>query len=335
MINFALTLGELFINSTMKNNYILLLALCTLPLLSQAQQKTYVPDDNFETWYELMGYGDGILNDSIWTSAIDTVKIVGFGGTYDATGIEDFTALEEVFGFGSLTHLDLSHNLNLKRIHSDNTVLQSLNINNCTQLEYLLCRNNNLSNLDLSDNINLKTLICEENNLSNLDLSTNINLESLSAYSNPLIALNLSANINLTYIGLAWNHQLTHLDITNNINLEEFYAPDCSNLVVVDARNGNNSNFTTFSVVDNPQLECVNVDDSIYSNNTSGWYYNGTTYFSENCPTVDTIEPIVPQEDKTLIKIVDVLGRETKAVRNTLLFYIYKDGSVEKKLIVN
>ncbi len=314
-----------------------LLLVVALPLLSQAQQKTYVPDDNFESWLESMGYGDGSwgnLNDSVYTAAIDTVTFLNFQYS-DATGIEDFTALEEVFQSGSLTHFDLSHNLNLKHVYVANGALQSINVNNCTQLDYLHCRNNNLSNLDLSDNINLKTLICEENNLSNLDLSTNINLESLSAYSNPLIALNLSANINLTYIGLAWNHQLTHLDITNNINLEEFYAPDCSNLVVVDARNGNNSNFTTFSVVDNPQLECVNVDDSIYSNNTSGWYYNGTTYFSENCPTVDTIEPIVPQEDKTLIKIVDILGRETKAVRNTLLFYIYKDGSVEKKLIVN
>ena len=37
---------------------------------------------------------------------------------------------------------------------------------------------------------------------------------------------------------------------------------------------------------------------------------------------------------KTLIKIVDILGRETNPKANTLLFYIYDDGTVEKKIIL-
>jgi hypothetical protein len=37
---------------------------------------------------------------------------------------------------------------------------------------------------------------------------------------------------------------------------------------------------------------------------------------------------------KQLLKIVDVLGRESKPNSNTPLFYIYSDGSVEKKLII-
>ena len=36
---------------------------------------------------------------------------------------------------------------------------------------------------------------------------------------------------------------------------------------------------------------------------------------------------------KTLIKIVGILGRETNPKANTLLFYIYDDGTVEKKII--
>ena len=39
-------------------------------------------------------------------------------------------------------------------------------------------------------------------------------------------------------------------------------------------------------------------------------------------------------KDRKLLKIVDVLGRETKAISNTPLFYIYEDGSVEKKIII-
>jgi polyhydroxybutyrate depolymerase len=36
-----------------------------------------------------------------------------------------------------------------------------------------------------------------------------------------------------------------------------------------------------------------------------------------------------------LIKVVDILGRETEKVRNTLLFYIYDDGTVDKQIIFN
>ena len=38
--------------------------------------------------------------------------------------------------------------------------------------------------------------------------------------------------------------------------------------------------------------------------------------------------------DRKLISIVDVLGRESKGTRNEPFFYIYDDGTVEKKIIV-
>jgi hypothetical protein len=36
---------------------------------------------------------------------------------------------------------------------------------------------------------------------------------------------------------------------------------------------------------------------------------------------------------KNLLKITDLLGRETKAT-NQLLFYLYNDGTVEKRIIL-
>jgi len=39
------------------------------------------------------------------------------------------------------------------------------------------------------------------------------------------------------------------------------------------------------------------------------------------------------KEEKKLMAITDILGRPTKETKNKLLFYIYNDGSVEKKLI--
>jgi hypothetical protein len=38
--------------------------------------------------------------------------------------------------------------------------------------------------------------------------------------------------------------------------------------------------------------------------------------------------------DKKLFKITDVLGRETKGAKNEPLFYIYDDGTVEKRIVI-
>jgi len=50
------------------------------------------------------------------------------------------------------------------------------------------------------------------------------------------------------------------------------------------------------------------------------------------CPNPSAISEI--STDRKLIKIVDVLGRETKANKNQTLIYIYNNGSVEKKIII-
>ena len=39
-------------------------------------------------------------------------------------------------------------------------------------------------------------------------------------------------------------------------------------------------------------------------------------------------------DQKTLIKVVDVLGRTNSPYKETTLFYIYDDGTVEKKIII-
>ena len=37
---------------------------------------------------------------------------------------------------------------------------------------------------------------------------------------------------------------------------------------------------------------------------------------------------------KQLLKIVDILGKESKPTATGLLFYIYSDGTVEKRIVV-
>ena len=42
----------------------------------------------------------------------------------------------------------------------------------------------------------------------------------------------------------------------------------------------------------------------------------------------------VTNTEKTLLKITDMLGQETPYRRNTPLFYIYDDGTVEKRIVI-
>ena len=50
------------------------------------------------------------------------------------------------------------------------------------------------------------------------------------------------------------------------------------------------------------------------------------------CPTPSSITEI--HTERKLIKIIDLLGRTTIATNNNPLFYIYDNGSVEKKIII-
>jgi hypothetical protein len=38
--------------------------------------------------------------------------------------------------------------------------------------------------------------------------------------------------------------------------------------------------------------------------------------------------------NRKLFKVVDILGRKTNNNKNTLLFYIYDDGKVEKRIVI-
>ena len=86
----------------------------------------------------------------------------------------------------------------------------------------------------------------------------------------------------------------------------------------------------------NSELSCIRIDD--YMSSWSAYDYN----ISDHRPVglklevdavISTIHDL-ENSNKNLIKIVDVLGRETKPKNNTPLFYMYDDSSVEKKIVV-
>ena len=151
---------------------------------------------------------------------------------------------------------------------------------------------------------------------ANLGISDLTGIEAFTA----LTVLNCSSNL------------ITSLDVSNNTALTELFCYD-NQLTSLDVRNGNNMNFTYFFTHLNPNLYCINVDDDAWS--TANWTVGNAGidpqhYFSNNCT------PSAIQENTTnkeLIKITDLLGRETKQT-NQPLFYIYDDGTVEKRIVI-
>lgn len=84
-------------------------------------------------------------------------------------------------------------------------------------------------------------------------------------------------------------------------------------------------------------VSCL-IEDQLYWKEdyySTGTLYGRWTFVHENVGedqnSVLSINDVVFNDKPLLIKIVDILGRETEFKTNTLLFYIYNDGSVEKK----
>ena len=320
----------------------LLLILLCLPLLTLAQQQTYVPDNWFESYLENNGMGNGILNDSsVFTSAIDTVSILDVSmyagsavGIFDLTGIEDFTSLTILLcHYNLLTSLDVSQNTELTILLCNYNLLTSLNVSQNTALTILVCDDNQLTSLDVSNNTSLTKLVCEDNFLTSIDVSNNTYLDTLSCRYNQLTYLDVSQNGNLSLLSCESNY-LTNLDVSQNTSLQSLYCEDNYLLNSLDVRNGNNTNFVVFRVNQNQNLTCIDVDDTIWANNNwtvANWNIDPHHYFSINCSGTTSIEEHT--KNKELFKVTDILGRETKQT-NQPLFYIYDDGTVEKRIVI-
>ena len=176
------------------------------------------------------------------------------------------------------------------------------------------------------------TIVCSNMNISDL---TGIEyftlLSNLNCGNNQLTNLDVSQNINLIDFECSFN-QITSLNLSNNTALINLYLDD-NLLISLDLRNGNNTSIDQFYVSYNTNLTCINVDNVVWS--TSNWLLiyeqiDAQHYFSNNCP------PSAIKENTTikkLLKVTGLLGRETKQT-NQPLFYIYDDGTVEKRIVI-
>ena len=331
----------------------LLLILLCLPMIGFGQQ-TYVPDDAFEGFLEANGMGNGISNDDyVTTASIDTVTVLNilyFLYPTNLIGIEDFTLLEELNCSDlQLSSLDVSQNNNLIKLDCSNNLLVSLNVSQNSALSELSCWENQLTQLDINQNIFLTNLICGHNEITSLNVSNNTNLVSLNCENNwVLTALDVSNNTALTYLVCQDNllnsldlsnnlslssltcqdNQITSLDVSQNSDLIELSCGD-NQLTSLNISNGNNNNITYFSCDKNFSLNCINVDDVAWSI-TNLTDIDPQHYFSTNCSGTAIEEHTT---NKELLEVTGLLGREIKQT-NEPLFYIYDDGTVEKRIIL-
>ena len=123
-------------------------------------------------------------------------------------------------------------------------------------------------------------------------------------------------------------NQIVNLDLSNNSNLVELNCND-NLLSSLDVRNGNNQGLWYFTAVNNPQLFCIAVND--IANANANWLKDSGCTFSSNCGTSSITDY---NRQKKLLKLLDVFGRSVAPKPNMTLFYIYSDGTIEKKLII-
>ena len=177
----------------------------------------------------------------------------------------------------------------------------------------IYCNNMNISDLTgIEYFIKLTDLSCSDNQLVKLNITQNYLLENLFCENNNLTNIDLSSQSQIlgTNLYLSWNN-LSSLDLSHF---------SCGQIIEL-------------SLVGNMYLQCIQVD-----NNVSGWNANyswsidtRSQYYSINCGGTTDIQE--HSKNKELIKITDLLGRETKQTKQPL-FYIYDDGTVERKIIL-
>lgn len=213
------------------------------------------------------------------------------------TDLEYFYANDNQF-----SSLDLTHNTQLKKLYLDDNLLSELDLSLNTLVSTVRLGNNQLTSLDLKQNSELSSLWCANNQLTSLDLSYNMELHFLESDSNQLTSidfglnggvsqisceynqltnLNLALDSHLTVLECSYN-QLTHLNLSQNVWLHSVFCSN-NNLECLDITNGHNTDLHTLNALNNPNLLCIEVDDTTYADTTWSNGVDSVASFSTNC----------------------------------------------------
>ncbi len=135
------------------------------------------------------------------------------------------TSLEKLSCYtNKLTRLALPPSI--YRLECQDNQLTSLNLSNCTELDYAECHHNHIESIDLDGCTTLSHLYCYDNLLTSLDLSHTRDLNELRCSNNRLKSLSLNGCRYLYELECDGN-QLTSLDISSCA--EDFQKLSCQN----------------------------------------------------------------------------------------------------------
>ncbi len=245
---------------------------------------TFIPDDNFEA--ALINKGvDTVMDNYVLTSSINTLHelFIENKSIEDLTGIEDFIGME---------HLQVNDNL-----------MTTINIGTLSKLVTLSISNNNLTSLNVSQNAKLENLFCAYNDLTSLSVGSNPLLSFLDMRGNQVPVIDVTGNPELKLFYCDQN-PMTTLDLSQNPILLNIRLNETS-MTSVDFRNGNNANVNTFSALNNPDLDCIFVDNRIYSE-TNWINVDPGARFVENLAECSNVDLTYVPDDNFEQRLIDL-----------------------------
>ena len=190
-----------------------------------------------------------------------------------------------LFSFGQQTYVpDDNFEQALINQGYDNLLDDSVLTANISELTALTIIGIGISNLTgIEDFSALEIVSFNYNSVSELDLSGNPELGVLSFHHNSISNLDISNNPNLTIVN-CYNNLLTSIDISVNPNLVVLQCEN-NNLLSLNLQNGTNTLSSGLFTEGNPNLECILVDDSLWSSENC-LNIDPQQYFSNNCESI-------------------------------------------------
>ncbi len=247
-------------------------------------QNVNIPDANFKAYL----VGNSAINTN-GDSEIQLIEAQNFTGTISCTSsnISDLTGIEF---FTALTYLD--------------------------------CYDNQLTSLNVTNNTALTTLYFDNNQITSINISQNLALTKLGFGHNQITSIDLTQNIALTKL-ICNANQLTNLDLTHNIALQTLGCFG-NQLTTLNLKNGSNNTIIQMTTINNPNLNCIQVDDATYSSNawtsTSAFAFDSGVSFSENCNYTTSI--------KNLYSNKNVIGIYPNPTNNKINFSVQTNAQI-------
>ena len=209
-----------------------------------------------------------------------------------------------------LTALDVKKNKALKKLDCGSNQISSLDVSANTALLFLGCNTSLLTTLDISNNTALTLLDCRENKLKDLNVTANTALTELYCQSNQLATLDIQKNKILEFLNCSKN-QLTTLDVSGNTALVGLYS-NSNQLTNLNLKNGNNAKIAYLNLTNNPNLNCIQVDDPIYFNSNWDTKKDAAASYDINCASYYTLIPDSNFEQKLIDLGIDTDGLNGK-----------------------